>query len=69
MLDHLKNHNTNFYVLHALGVSKIKVETRILDFMFADFDITFQKTRNKFATSQKMKKLAKQAMEKLEIKL
>jgi len=66
MLEHLKNHKINFYVLHALGVSKINIENRILEFMFSDFWKTFQKTKNMFYTSNKMKELAKKAIEKIQ---
>lgn len=68
-VTHLKDHKINFYVLHALEFSKINIETRVLDFIFGDFYQTFQKTKNKFYTSKKMKTLAKQAKEKLTIKL
>lgn len=69
MIDHLKNHHINMYALHALGVSKIEVENRILDFIFSDFWITFQKTKNKFFLSKKMKDFSKQAIEKVSIAL
>lgn len=65
MIEHLKNHHINMYALHALGVSKIEVENRILDFIFSDFWITFQKTKNKFYLSKKMKELSRQAIEKV----
>jgi len=65
MIDHLKNHHINMYALHALGVSKIEVENRILDFIFSDFWITFQKTKNKFYLSKKMKEFSKQAIDKV----
>jgi hypothetical protein len=65
MIDHLKNHHINMYALHALGVSKIEVENRILDFIFSDFWITFQKTKNKFYLSKKMKEFSKQAIDKI----
>jgi hypothetical protein len=69
IIDHLKNHHINMYALHALGVSKIEVENRILDFIFSDFWITFQKTKNKFYLSKKMKELSKQAIDKLKKQL
>lgn len=65
MIDHLKNHHINMYALHALGVSKIAVENRILDFIFSDFWITFQKTKNKFYLSKKMKEFSRQAIDKI----
>jgi len=69
IIDHLKNHRINMYTLHALGVSKIEVESRILDFIFSDFWITFQKTKNKFYLSKKMKELSKQALTKIQNQL
>jgi hypothetical protein len=65
MIDHLKNHHINMYALHALGVSKIEVENRILDFIFSDFWISFQKTKNRFYLSKKMKEFSKQAIDKV----
>ena len=65
MIDHLKNHHINMYALHALGVTKIEVENRILDFIFSDFWISFQKTKNKFYLSKKMKEFSKQAIDKV----
>lgn len=69
IIDHLKNHRINMYTLHALGVSKIEVESRILDFIFSDFWITFQKTKNKFYLSKKMKELSKKAIDKVSAQL
>jgi hypothetical protein len=65
MIDHLKNHHINMYALHSLGVSKIEVENRILDFIFSDFWITFQKTKNKFHLSKKMKEFSHKATTKI----
>ena len=68
-VDHLKNHKINYYTLHALTFSKPPLESRILDFIFPDFYEVFQKTKNKFFTSKKMKEFAKLAKTKLEEKL
>lgn len=68
-IDHLKNHHISFYTLHALTFTKISVESNILDFIFGDFYITFQKTRNKFYASKKMKEFSKQAIIKINNKL
>ena len=65
IVEHLKNHDINMYCLHALGVSKIEVENRILDFIFSDFWITFQKTKNKYFLSKKMKEFGKKAINKI----
>ena len=69
IIDHLKNHHINMYALHSLGISKIEVENRILDFIFSDFWITFQKTKNKFYLSKKMKGFSRQAVTKIEEQL
>ena len=69
IIEHLKNHNINMYCLHALGITKIDVENRVLDFIFSDFWTTFQKTKNKFFLSGKMKELAKQATTKIQQQL
>lgn len=68
MINHLKNHHINMYVIHALGVTKFDVESRILDFIFSDFWVTFKKTKNKFYLSKKMKELAKKALTKIQEK-
>ena len=65
-VNHLKSHKINYYTLHALTFKKPKVESRILDFIFPDFFSVFQKTKNKFYSSTKMKEFAKQAKQKLE---
>jgi hypothetical protein len=65
-VEHLKNHKINYYTLHALTFQKPQIESRILDFIFPDFYLVFQKTKNKFFTSKKMKEFAKQAKQKLE---
>jgi hypothetical protein len=69
MIEHLKNHHINMYCLHALGVSSIEVENRILDFIFSDFWITFQKTKNKYFLSGKMKEFGKRAVAKIQTRL
>ena len=68
-IKHLKEHKINYYTLHALTFKKPQIESRILDFLFPDFYEVFQKTKNKFFSSKKMKEFAKQAIQKLENKL
>ena len=68
-VQHLKDHKINYYTLHSLTFKKPQIESRILDFIFPDFYEVFQKTKNKFFTSKKMKEFAKQAKIKLETKL
>ena len=69
MLKHLKEHKINFYTIHALTFTSPKIESRILDFMFSDFFGTYQKTKNKFFASNKMREFSKQAKIKIEQKL
>jgi hypothetical protein len=68
-VEHLKSHKINYYTLHALTFKKPQIESRILDFIFPDFYLVFQKTKNKFFSSLKMKEFAKQAKTKLENKI
>lgn len=68
-VQHLKDHKINYYTLHALTFKKPQIESRILDFIFPDFYEVFQKTKNKFFSSKKMKEFAKLAKQKLENKL
>lgn len=68
-VDHLKNHKINYYTLHALTFRKPQIDSRILTFIFPEFFEVFQKTKNKFFSSTKMKEFAKQAKQKLETKL
>jgi hypothetical protein len=62
MIEHLKNHDINYYTLHALKVSRLNIESRTLDFIFGDFYGTLQKTKNKFYASKKMKEFANKAI-------
>lgn len=68
-VQHLKDHKINYYTLHALTFQNPKLESEILEFIFPDFYSVFQKTKNKFYTSKKMKEFAKQAKTKLNNKL
>ena len=68
-VQHLKDHKINYYTLHALTFKKPQIESEILEFIFPDFYLVFQQTKNKFFTSKKMKEFAKQARIKLEKKI
>lgn len=69
VIDHLKSHKINFYTLHSIGISRLNIEQRILDFIFGDFYGTLQKTKNKFYASKTMKEFSKRANVKLKNKL
>lgn len=66
-LDHLKNHKINFFTLHCLTFGLPVVESKILEFMFADYYGTFRTTRNKYFASSKMKDFGKKLREKLKL--
>jgi hypothetical protein len=68
-VQHLKDHKINYYTLQALTFKNPKIESEILEFIFPDFYLVFQKTKNKFYTSKKMKEFAKQAQSKINTKL
>lgn len=68
-VQHLKDHKINYYTLHALTFKNPKIESEILEFIFPDFYLVFQKTKNKFYSSKKMKEFAKQATTKINKKL
>ena len=65
VLTHLKEHNINFYALHALKLTNIGVESDILDIAFSNFWKVFQTTRTKYLTSKRMKKLGEKALIKI----
>jgi hypothetical protein len=69
VIEHLKTHKINFYTLHSIGISRLNIEQRILDFIFGDFYGTLQKTKNKFYASKTMKEFSKRANVKLKNKL
>jgi hypothetical protein len=68
-IEHLRTRKITFYSLHALTFSKPDVESDLLEFVIPKFYLTFQKTRNKFYGSNKMKPFCKKAIEQLNKKL
>lgn len=69
--SHLKNHNINFYTLHALEVEKIvkSIETDLLNFYFENFYNLYKTTRNKFITSTKLKHMLRKGLDIISNKL
>jgi len=65
-VTHLKNHQIDFHTLHALQMSKPVLDYELLEFVIPNFSLNFQKTRQKFYTSKRMKEFGKKAKEKLE---
>lgn len=68
-VNHLKTHKINYYTLHALTFKKPQIDSRLLEFIFPEFYNVFQKTKNKFMASAKMKEFSKRAITKLQTKL
>lgn len=56
-LVHLKEHNINFYTLHALEISNLVSYTtsEMCDFIVPDFSSIYQKTKQSFIKSNKLK--------------
>lgn len=65
-VNHLKNHQIDFHTLHSLQMSKPMLDSQLLEFVIPNFFINFQKTRQKFYNSKRMKDFGKKAKEKLE---
>jgi hypothetical protein len=69
VVDHLKTHKITYYTLHSIGISRLNIEQRVLDFVFGDFYGTLQVTKNKFFASKLMKEFSKRAITKIQNKL
>ena len=71
VLQHLKDHRLNFYMLHALNTDTIikSVETSILNFIVEDFWTIFSQTRTKYVSSKILKEKAKKGIEIIKLKL
>jgi len=53
VLQHLKDHKINYYIIHALECSKTlqKIESDLLDFLIPDYNILLRETRTNFVRS------------------
>lgn len=69
IIQHLKNHDINFYALHSLSFSVPKDDKDIYDFMIPKFSDIFYKTRTKYFHSKKMKPFSKKAIQAFEEKI
>ena len=68
-VSHLKNHKIDFNLLHALQMSNPMIDSELLEFVIPNFFPNFQRTRQRFYHSKRMKEYAKKAKELLETKL
>jgi len=71
VLQHLRDHNINFYILHSLEVDAIikQVEPVIVNFIVNDFWTTYSRTRTKLANSKILKLKIRKGLQLIEDKL
>jgi hypothetical protein len=65
IIQHLKDHSVNFYVLHALDCNKNlrSVGQELLDFLIPDFNIINNETRINYCKSTKLKHTLSKALD------
>lgn len=68
-VSHLKNHKIDFNLLHALQMSKPMIDSELLEFVIPNFFPNYQRTKQRFYNSKRMKEFGKKAKEKLDNKL
>lgn len=71
VLQHLRDHKINFYVLCGLNVEKIlqSIEPEIVNFIVDDFYQLLNQTKNKFIKSNKLKTVVRKSLQLIENKL
>lgn len=71
VLQHLHDHNINFYTLHGLQNDKTlrQVESDLLEFFVTDFEKLLNETRINFQRSIKLKVIVREALSIIENKL
>lgn len=62
---HLKNHSIDFHTLHTLQMSKPVIDSELLEFVIPNFFTNYQRTKQKFYNSKRMKTFGKKAFDKL----
>lgn len=68
-VSHLKNHKIDFHTLHTLQMSKPVLDSELLEFVIPNFFVNYQKTKQKFYVSKRMKEFGKKAFERLNTNL
>jgi hypothetical protein len=65
VIQHLKDHSVNFYILHALDCNKNlrSVGQELLDFLIPDFNIINNETRINYCKSTKLKHTLSKALD------
>ena len=68
VLQHLRDHSINFYVIHGLECDKIirQVEPDLLEFFITDFNTILNDTRINFQRSEKLKKVIRRSFQLIE---
>lgn len=68
VLQHLRDHNINFYVVHGLECDRIirQVEPDLLEFFIADFNTILNETRINFQRSEKLKNVIRRSFQLIE---
>lgn len=62
---HLKTHSIDFHTLHTLQMSKPVLDSELLEFVIPNFFTNYQRTKQKFYHSKRMKDFGKKAFDKL----
>lgn len=65
VIQHLKSHTINFYVLHGLDCSKKiqQIDANLLDFLIPDYNILIHGTRVEFSKSAKLKHIIRKSLD------
>lgn len=63
---HLKNYKIDFHTLHTLQLGKPVLDSELLEFVIPNFFVNYQRTKQKFYNSKRMKDFGKKAKDKLE---
>jgi len=68
VLQHLRDHSINFYVIHGLECDRIirQVEPDLLEFFIADFNQLLNDTRINFQRSVKLKVIVRESFRRIE---
>lgn len=68
-VSHLKNHKIDYHLLHSLKMSMPIIDSELLGFVIPNFFANYQRTKQKFYSSKRMKEFATKAKEQLESRL
>ena len=65
VIQHLKSHIINFYVLHGLDCSKKiqQIDANLLDFLIPDYNILIHDTRVEFSKSARLKHVIRKSLD------